>query len=525
MPRQLESSELFSMPNLILDLDAASSRKVREYTDEDCKQIGELFSVSKKKRRASETITELRKLVKDSRKATLSMASDTTNLWRVSNHDIMSVAVRGALEDAGARPIFASSSNGVRLPISKLSQSHGYGYVSSNRQVSGQPSDGAKNDMEGVDFHRKTGLLKEVCLKNGVPGHAIKSEEQLMRWMLVKKESLDHARSNSDQPPPTPIQIADALRSQQSIAGIRRLVFQSLKAGFDWGTDSNRNTQTKINLPLELKNACMRILDGRNPGVPHQEALTFINNVAQAVPHACGEFKACIFAIRLRCLAAMGLTDFTAAQFRHDASADLCDSSVDVWRDIGATIDLWIVALQENHALEVGSQRQQLFEIVTGVGQSGQALDICIRSILFHPKARTDRLQAYTAYITLLGHLGAARTLWKEWSTLVPSLAVLTGKDKKDVSESHMDSISTTFFGALLTAAKGLDGSHNAPAKSTGLEECATLDWQSISSTRVSTNEKRTSSGEGSAKVGFSAMDEMMKLPFDRCVEAIRRYN
>jgi hypothetical protein len=312
MPRQLDSSELFSMPNLILDLDAASSHKIREYTAEDSKQIGEFFSISEKSRRASQTITKLETLVKDSRKASLNMASDTTNPWRVSNHDIMSIAIRGALNDAGTLSHLTSSSDGKGLRVLKLSQSHKEGYASNRQEIFGHSSAAAENDTytklgqvaEDDKSRRKSDRLRKICLANGIPGHASKSEEQLMRWMLVKRESLGYAKSKMNQSPPTAVQLAHALRSQHSIAEIRRVVFHSLQAGFDWGADSSQKTKNTRNLHLELEDACVRCLDGRHSGDSHREALIFINNLTQAVPHVGKDLEICISALRQKCLSA-----------------------------------------------------------------------------------------------------------------------------------------------------------------------------------------------------------------------------
>lgn len=523
-PRALKPHELFQMPDLLLDLDALPPGQVREFNASNEDVDLELnYQFTERELQAQDKVGEIVAKVHEGRKVDPGAVSSLLNPWRVTDHDIMSVALRGVLQDT-ARQTSELQPSGDRSapPIVRLTQSHRPPPASrsdqtvhpeslqESRTLPDATGTGLSSHVAANDPRRRPDIVREVQSQSGIPSYASKNETNLIRWMLVKQEA-GFASQSPDMKVTYPTEmVAEVLRSQDSVSGVRRILFQCIAGGVD--------VEISRILPIAVRDTCAQIMDAhRLDDTCHRETLVFVNNLAQALPRLNEDWQIAILGIRLRCLAQLGqpgLTRHILEASRSGRSTLIEKTEVDIAGDVAATLETWALVLDRNDSLQTVAERRLVFRIAANLGET----DASLRHILSKAPSGESKFRACKAYITLLSRLNAARVMYRSWKDMI--------RESGRVEDA--DDPASLFLTALYNASKNVDLKGQASNTMQDLAMCATLDEESIGPREDElSNEKRSKDGVEPAKsytIPYRVLDDMMHLPFGECIAAVQKY-
>ncbi|KAK1245048.1 hypothetical protein MKX08_004677 [Trichoderma sp. CBMAI-0020] len=468
--------DFFEMPDLLLDLDAEDSRFVRPVDEADDLRLERKWDVNLKRLAVQDQLKELQAQISESRRKADDILSNPANIWRLSPHDVLSAALRGtpAVVDEVCSPT-----------------------------VTPEPPCGSKEFVSGQDFR----LIETLCRENGIPSHALQDDRVLMEWMWLRHKNLQRSMENRSEEPLSPAQLSDALKDQTSILGIRRLVFHCLTSTKVAKTYFliQRGTNNGPNVSHEIRNACLRVLDQHpEKGATHLEILSFIGNLAARLY---GHHGPALTGLALRLSAEAGVVGAISEWLRRGFADN-------TWERYRASSDDVAESLKTfNQQLSSGlytvHDRQLLFQLLTGIEHDSLSNDSFRSLPLFYlgekSKVSTDEAYGmYESYIMLLGHLGAVRTLWKEWYASRPIVERFL---KPDGSAQRLESLYEASLRKALYVAAPMDAQRFPDME---LNECVALDYHSIGA------QESTSwfaSGEETARPNESNGSASPKLP------------
>ncbi|KAM0436812.1 hypothetical protein ACHAPT_002524 [Fusarium lateritium] len=467
-PKKPPNRELFQINNLLLDLDDMFSRHVRTCTEDDEAQMLKQWSVDPKRQALSSRLQELVSEVDWSRRKVFEMSTEPTSSWRLGNHDILSAALKGA------------PSQGPPVDDSSKSQQ---GFAN----VLGTETPGQR---------QQSNTLHTICSKNGIPGHAKQDDELLLHWFQLRNQLAQSEQQTSK--PPSPSQFASALREQDTVIGIRRLVSQCLSSGLDatsfHQTLHNGQGRPASSLSSEVRDACANILNGcQEKNETCHDLLAFLGNLSQRLSSSGAHLGEPLCGLGLRLSAEMGkpaaTMEYLDMAFRDGYFGD------QVLGDVLAALETYSYHLRVNSKsrfLDV-SDRQNLLSLLTGIRDDTHAAEShaahgSIRSLAIHflrerrdDGATSTALEIYRAYIVLLGRLGAVASLWQEWRL---SGAELEGLDRngnllmpKGQTEEIVAEAFKCAIGASLSVVALRD---DAASTDLDLAGCATRDLEAI---------------------------------------------
>ncbi|KAK7225771.1 hypothetical protein V2G26_013774 [Clonostachys chloroleuca] len=430
-PRQLRADELFQMPDIVLDLDAYGVKDVRESDNEDENTMASIWAHTEQQRYVQSRLEDLKQMIGESRETRSKVLSSSTNPWRITSHDVISAALRGLAPSEDLREDGVLDGEPDTLRISTLTYAtpdqgaQMKKYQSSHQQPASEQQGMPAPDQ--IDPRRSPDFLEQLRAHNGIPRHAAQNNELLLRWVLSRRDSLRFDQIKSKKQQPSAQQIANDLREQDSINGIRRVVFHSLAANADLNLDSSAQKGEQLSVAQEIRDACVRVMDASPGPEAYFDTLEFVNNLSHRLPHMRKDLEACIFVLRLRCLARLGKLDLAVRQLQGRITTGMLNSKLNILPDIRASLESWNKLADETKLLEHRFQRQLLFTILTGLGEN-LADGASLRGLLFdsgYPTSELqsqERLEAYEEYILLLGRVGALRTIWREWRTYTSNL-------------------------------------------------------------------------------------------------------
>ncbi|KAL7923924.1 hypothetical protein ACQKWADRAFT_288279 [Trichoderma austrokoningii] len=429
--------DFFEMPDLLLDLDAEDSRFVRPVDEADDLRLERKWDVNPKRLAVQDQLKELQAQISESRRKADDVLSNPTNIWRLSPHDILSAALGG------------------KSPTMTPEPSRGLGQLTSGHD---------------------SGLIETLCRENGIPSHALQDDQVLMEWMWLRYKNLQRSMENRSEEPLSPAQLSDALKAQTSLIGIRRLLFHSLRSLEVTKSYFPRQRPSHgPNVPLEIRSACVRVL-AQHPdkAAAHLEILGFLGNLAARLWDHQGP---AITGLALRLSAEAGVVAAISEWLRRGFTVRAWDGHRAASADVAEALKTLIRQL--NCGLYAVHDRQLLFQLLTGIEHDSLS-DTSFRALpLFYlgeqSRVSTDDAYAmYESYIMLLGHLGAVRTLWKEWNASRPIVERFL---KPDGSAQRLESLYEASLCSALYVAAPMD-TQGFPDME--LSECAALDYHSI---------------------------------------------
>ena len=443
-PQSPVQYDLFEMPNLLLDLDAEGTRGVRDFNEEDEQHMKRKWAVGTRRTAVKARLKQFEKQVYESRRKKHQILSQPLNTWRITSHDILSAALHGApVEDQAT-------------------------LLSSKTSV----------------LSTSSGLLEQLRVENGIPPHATEEDEQLIRWMILRRKSLEKSRQGREETAPTAMQLAEVLPQQTSIMDIRRLVCQCLAAGTSI-TSFMTQSRSKPNLSFEIREACEGVLR-RNPGdhASRIEVLTFIGNLSERLSRLNASIGAPLCGLALKLSAKTCLLETTSEWLYRGHDASLWSNDAEAAKDVLSTLKSLRCKLgnEQETGLHQVSSRQLLFQLLTGIDENEAISPDSFRALVtMRPEKDNqiptqDTLEGYESYIILLGQLGASRMLWKEWR-----LSAQQARKRSNVM------ITASFQEAIRQSAHVMAASDDEMRQDISLEECARLDYHAIEMQDAST--------------------------------------
>ncbi|KAG6004182.1 hypothetical protein E4U21_001323 [Claviceps maximensis] len=513
-PSPKKEYAFFEISDLLLDLDAEGSPHVRSVADGD--EAALMTAKWAKVPRCEAVAVRLKELeaqLAESRGKAHAILSQPTNVWRITPHDIVSAALHGG------SAVQRTTAAGLCL----LKQATDMNRTKARRVV--------RSDI----------IINKIRAENGIPPHAADDDQLLLHWMMLRYNSLQqHLLSLSSKTKGhgalSVSAMTTALQAQSSVTGIRRLVFGHLAAGAN--TPGTRHKFKFARLRREIRDACERVLGKSTTttgaSVP-VEILTFLGNLseqqlasvnAQLGPLLCG--LAMKLAARVGSLEATSMWLYRCCQCNHMLGSLPGQDQLLYKQDVLSTLDELRSNLNGNDGFSnmlEPRQRQLLFQLLTGVDENNTLASDSIRSLirrLCHDehKSRAAELQRklYTGYLTTLGHLGAVRTIWKEWRHLAPlRLAPAT------TSLSAEDGgVERAFAAALQIAIHAMPASGGKGSAGASLEECVTADYHAIELQELHSWRARMSDDDARQRMpGAAACCSALDLPLQECITRV----
>nr|WNZ75358.1 hypothetical protein [Trichoderma harzianum] len=377
--------DFFEMPDLLLDLDADGSRFVRPADEADEERLERKWDVNPKRLNVQHQLKQLRDQIEESRRKAEDILSNPANIWRLNSHDILSAA--------------------LRCPPGTVNQ------IDMSTTISEAPF-----TLNRLTLRQDPRFLETLCRENGIPPHALQDDQVLLEWMLLRFKSLKRSITNRSEEPLSPSQLASSLKNSRSITDIRRLVFQALSSGetaqvyFPKTKAANDGSKNTLNVAQEIRNAC------------------FIGNLTARLSSHGAVIPPALTGLALRLSAAAGLTGATSEWLHRGFANRMWEKHTASSNDVAEALTTFAQHLGNpgEGGLYAVHDRQLLLQLLTGIDENHTLSNESLRSLpLFYlgeqSQVPTDRAyEMYESYMTLLGHLGAVRTIWKEWHVSRP---------------------------------------------------------------------------------------------------------
>lgn len=386
-PKRPPEYEYFQVDDLLLDLDDMFSKHVRPVTDDDDAKALKVWSRNPKRKGIQTQLRKLEQRLDESRTKAFEARSRPLNSWRLGSYDIFSAAL-GAPSQA---------------PLIAYSQ-------------------GQQGSINTLTAETQPSVLHLLCSNNGIEA----VEEQALKddsLLLQRLQSRINSFQSVDGPKVSASQLSEALKSQDSLTGLRRLVSQYLScnpSGIAFHQTYDTQQTSQPDLSLNVRDVCENFWE-HNTEQSTRDLLTFIGNLSQRLTarqeHIGGPL--CGFGLRLSaeiCLAAISRQYLNmGSEINHWSSSD------QGLRDILQVLGTYLRHFNTNpNSSGFNVQgRQDLLKLL--VGEVDQEDPPTVRSLILDHLQESSRkdmfqigLDAYRLYIVLLGHLGAAALLEHE---------------------------------------------------------------------------------------------------------------
>ncbi|XWW97054.1 hypothetical protein V2A60_005035 [Cordyceps javanica] len=421
------SEQFFEMPNLLLDLDAEGTRNVRAFDDKDEELQVARWRVNHKREEVKMKLADLENKLIELRKRSQDIAANPINIWRLSSHDLLSAALHGP---------------------------------SRNDKTT-------TTDIPCLDTLEGSRLVDALRRENGIPSHVSASDVLLLEWMLLRRYNTDSIKSKTKQPLLDSFGLIEALKSQSSIVGIRRLLRHNLWSSASLKTHFGRSCEengASANVSGELRKRCIEILDSEKA---HKSQ--FINCLAlvggmldRLSKHGLGPDHR-LLGLALRISSRSGSLVVLSEWIRRIYSSNSWELSLEVFEDAAACMQSCTKVLTTQS--ETAHNRQLLLQLLTGLNEHEEISLESLRSIVLRSmegegfEAVAD--QACKAYARLLGELGAVRTLLKE-------------------SETTNEALREACIGVIKATPKYNETLKTQGVQALSIEECVSMDYHDI---------------------------------------------
>ncbi|KAM0198789.1 hypothetical protein ACHAPA_000987 [Fusarium lateritium] len=377
-PKRPKENEYFQINDLLLDLDDMFSKTVRPVEEEDDVRALKKWSRDYKRERIQRELHKLERTLDWSRLEAFNIRSGSSNSWQLGSHDIFSAALR-----APSRAPLIDRSEGSAISTTMT-----------------------RHDT-----------LQRICSKNGISNQIVTNDSLLLQW-FQKQTQLSESGQNSKIPRSLPLQLSAALKNQDSITSMRRLVSQLLSSDPSSISGSSANDMSS-----DIREACETLW---KPDVlqTSYDLLVFLGNLDQRLLARGSHIGGPLCGFGLRLSAAICKPSVTRKYLSMGSESGYWIEGEQGLRDIQDSLETYM-----RHFSTTSSStspglmaRQGLLKLLVGdANQESTSPQESFRSLIISylqgdSKQGTMQtaLSAYRTYIVLLGHLGARALLLHE---------------------------------------------------------------------------------------------------------------
>ncbi|KAK5990160.1 hypothetical protein PT974_08426 [Cladobotryum mycophilum] len=457
-PESTQQNEFFEMPDLLLDLDAEGNRNVRTSDEADEERMKSKWDINPKRLVVQARLKEFEREIFEARRKFSNTISHQTSMWRLSQHDILTAALFGSP-----------------------------GSIEHGRVENTEPEQQLQHSYTQQNFE----FIGSLGVENGLPHHAAKKDSLFLEWLRLRRGALVSIERRVDRPCPSH-KLVKALNIEPSIKGVRRMIFQNLAERTDIASYTNYlgfASGRSPNIPREIRDACLRICNDSEGSEPYLETLSFLGNLAERFSANGIPLGATLHGLALRISAEAGLPATSGLWIHRGYADNVWVHGTDVSEDIVAAMDAFLGSLRyaEGAGLNQPHERQLLFQVLTGLDEHSSLAPDSFRTLstfYLHMKNNTPIEQSFAIferYITLLGQLGAIRTLWHEGQ------APANWARTKLTREKRQGEVDALFHKALASALQVAVIPPEETAADLSYEESVTLDYHSIASQNPNT--------------------------------------
>lgn len=421
--------QFFEMPNLLLDLDAEGTHNVRAFEDKDEELQEVKWRVNPKHEDVKLKLNDLEAALKESRRKVHEITSNTSNIWRLTSHDLVSAALHGP-------------------PSAELALTS---------------DDACPDTLEGSH------LVNALRRENGIPSHVSASDVLLLEWMLLRRYNTDRFKSTQESDVPDSISLVEAIQSQTSITGVRRLLLHKLRSRASlhaYFGAAGRIEPGSADVAGKVREVCVQILESAGVSTTQNlSCLAFLGSLLDRVTKIGMEPDRRLEALALRAASRSDSLVALSEWIHRVYTSGPWGKGPEVAEDAAACMRNCAENVADGST--TATQRQILLQLLTGLNEKETLSAESLRSIaLDNLKELGDRdpttaAELSKAYASMLGELGAVRTLLKE-------------------VESSSSAVQMACMAVLKSTPKYSETLKTQGVKELSLEECVSLDYHDI---------------------------------------------
>ncbi|KAH8176124.1 hypothetical protein LIA77_04542 [Sarocladium implicatum] len=441
--RKNRDHKFFEMPSIVIDLDAEGRRGVRTYQDDEDEQMGKRWFENPRRTAAYSSVGKLQRQVGDSRQQWAKILADPADPWRLNQHDVMSVALRG---------------------VERLGP-------------------------DQTPDHDELLFLRTLCKRNGIPKHATENDTSMLEWMLIRKSAMEEHVADQPSHRLTTSQFVKAINNAGSLSALRRITATGFTGSLGDESDGT-NLFTDGAAARSICATVAKFTEKRQAGSSDLlEAMTILGNTSSYLLERQPQDSAMLWRLGLQIASSHSLLT-QAETIRRGLRTGLVRVEPSGLEVILIGLQTILTKTDEPKApvawrLAESRNRQVLFETLIGIEGSPQPPAITptvgntLRSLLVSlgpldsntsPGVRRDLC---SVYFVLLGRLGAVRTLWAEsrlLHDLLPAAELEAAKEDMLTEIVEAAAQSPIYEGGWVSSSvRGRD-----------LTKCAKMDYQDM---------------------------------------------
>ncbi|KAF5529298.1 hypothetical protein FMEXI_14237 [Fusarium mexicanum] len=382
-PKLPEEHEYFRINDLLLDLDDMFSKHVRLSSEEDEERALRRWSRDSKRDDVRWKLHRVEASLTWSRIKASEILSEPSSCRRLGSHDIFSAA----LQAPTPAPLIDSP----------------------------KKQQGSANNATA---EREPNKLHLVSSNNGIPKQALEDDSSLLRW-LQSRAQLSWSGQHRAISPAHSAQLSAALREQDSLTNLRRLVSQYLSVetnaiSFHQLKSPGQEKSTE-DLSSDLRNTCENFLKQDTLQNKH-DVLVFLGNLGQRLTARGDHLGGPLCGLGLRLSAEICKPTASKRYFQLGLQAgywtDSYQGSMDILRCL-ETYQCHFNSVLPPDGLDLYG-RQELLELLLDRSRTHNHSALSLINTCLHGRKQETAFEAYRASIILIGHLGMVEWLNQE---------------------------------------------------------------------------------------------------------------
>ncbi|KAL2213536.1 hypothetical protein CC79DRAFT_1362347 [Sarocladium strictum] len=441
-----ENPKFFEMPDLVIDLDAEDQKGVREFNVADEDIARNRWGVNHKREAMEGFVSRLESDAAHLRQSWADILAQPSSPWRITPHDLISVALGGVPRDTDA------------------------------------------TNLRGLGPADDPAYLQFLCEINGIPKYAIVDDKSVLEWMLIRKEAMEQSVFQQSDQLPSAADFFEALQGTSSLLEVRRVIATCSLGSL--GNEHNAITGfgQDGNVAIAIEDAIRRILNAVEPESPEMEnairqAMTIVGNVEINLQSQNPRASALLWAFGSQLAKSHSLVA-TIESIRRCLHAEHELAVPEISNYVANMIKGLASALEDLYKNDPGhiyhmTEAPALLEILIGNPYTEEhERTSSIRSFILQSQhlSLDLRLDLYKSYIALLGRLGAVRMLWLEHQQRFLVMRVLD-VEYRDLASVEAEN-SQAILAAVSTAPPLESTQEHMHRRNITLRQCAIADYE-----------------------------------------------